>query len=135
MTFLFICMALMVLQCHARILINQNHVEMEDFVNPPVKQLYRVALDETPSFTKGNKAMRDKLLLRAWMVSFKKVFYSFIQNSCFLLQVYMMINNFGDKDNGEMDHPHNQDLKDYFKVLQDIVPMLAKSKNVLEHDY
>ena len=83
MTFLFMCMALMVLQCHARILINQNHVEMEDFVNPPVKQLYRVALDETPSFAKGNKAMRDKLLLRAWMVSFKKVFYSFIQISCF----------------------------------------------------
>ena len=47
----------------------------------------------------------------------------------------MMLNNFGDKDDGEMDHPHNQDLKDYFKVLQDIVPMLAKSKNVLEHDY
>ena len=78
-------MVLMVLQCHARILINQNHVEMEDFVNPPVKQLYRVALDETPSFAKGNKAMRDKLLLRAWMVSFKKVLQSILLHSDFML--------------------------------------------------
>ena len=90
MTFFFICMVLMVLQCHARILINQNHVEMEDFVNSPVKQLYRVALDETPSFAKRNKAMRDKLLLRAWMVSFKKVFYSFFDEDLRLKTITLM---------------------------------------------
>ena len=67
--YLFIFLALMVFQCHARILMNPNHVDMKDFVNPQVKQLYRVPLEETPSFAKGNKAMRDKLLLRAWMVS------------------------------------------------------------------
>ena len=68
--FIFLAlMPLMVFQCHARILINLNHVEMKDFVNPRVKQLFRVPLEETPSFAKGNKAMRDKLLLRAWMVS------------------------------------------------------------------
>ena len=65
----------------------------------------------------------------------KSFLFFYIQISCFLLQVYILLNNFGDKDDGEMDHPHNQDLKDYFKVLQDVVPMLAKSKNVLEHDY